>query len=157
MMACEPALMQADAALTALLAKPLKVEQFRGPSPGLRLTSASNEMLMLTGQATPEALYGPGMRIFLEVAAQPVACTNPFSAARVCLQVRERRYDEQGLMVGVPGDWRPLYESIDGFTHQPGVRNVLRLKRFERNPAPSGASSTVLVLDLVVESEIVPK
>jgi hypothetical protein len=121
------------------------------------LTTSTNETLQLSGQATPEALYGPGTRIFLEVAAQPVACTNPFSAARVCLQVRERRYDEKGLVVGVPGEWRPLYESIDGFTHQPGVRNVLRLKRFERNPAPAGASSAVLVLDLVVESELVPK
>jgi len=157
MMACAPALMQADTALAALLAQPLTVEPLRGPSPGLRLTSAANETLLLSGQATPEALYGPGTRIFLEVAAQTVACTNPFSAARVCLQVRERRYDEKGLVVGLPGEWRPLYENIEGYTHQPGVRNVLRLKRFERNPAPAGASSTVLVLDLVVESEIVPK
>jgi hypothetical protein len=56
MMACEPASMQADSALTALLAKPLKVDLARGAAPVLRLVSASGEVLVLNGQATPEAL-----------------------------------------------------------------------------------------------------
>jgi len=157
MMACEPALMQGDAALSAMLAKPMKVELVNGTPPVLRLTSAANETLALTGQMTPEARYGASTLIFLEVAAQPVACRNPLTADTVCLQVRERHYDEQGLVVGTPGEWRPLYEGIEGFTHTAGERNVLRVKRFQRIPAPADASSTVLVLDVMIESEIVPR
>jgi len=157
MMACEPVSMQADSALAALLAKPLKVDLARGATPVLRLASASGEVLVLNGQATPEALYGPATRIFLEVAAQPVACTNPLTAATTCLQVRDRVFDQQGLAVLPHGAWRPLYETVEGFTHTPGVRNVLRIKRFQRSTVPAGGSPLVYVLDLVVESEVVPR
>lgn len=68
-----------------------------------------------------------------------------------CLQVRERRFDEQGLAVGTPGAWTPFAQTIEGYTHKPGVRNVLRLKRFDRAAAAGGAPH-LYVLDLVVES-----
>jgi len=155
MMACEPALMNADAALTALLTQPLKAELADGPQAKLRLVSAANDTLVLAGQLTHEARYGASTLVFLEVAPQPVACNRPPMGNTTCLHVRERRYDSQGLVVGKPGEWRPLYEPIEGFTHRTGERNVLRLKRFQRNPAPADASSTVYVLDLVVESETV--
>jgi heat shock protein HslJ len=155
MIGCDPALMNADTVLSGILAKPLHVEMGNGQSPRLRLRSASNDTLTFTGEATPEALYGPGTRIFLEVAAQQVACEHPPAPQTRCLQVRERHYDEQGLAVGTPGEWHPLYENIEGFTHKEGMRNVLRINRFDRNPAPAGASSTVYVLDLIVESELV--
>lgn len=155
MMACDPAPMQADAALTALLAKPMKVELSPGPQPTLRLITPASETLAFSGQMTPEARYGASTTIFLEVAPQPVACNHPLMRNATCLQVRERRYDAQGLMVGAPGEWRPLYEPIEGFKHVPGVRNVLRVKKFQRNPVPADASANVYVLDLVVESEVV--
>lgn len=82
-----------------------------------------------------------------------MACAHPTSGAGMCLQVRERRYDEQGLQVGAPGEWQPFYDPIEGYTHQLGVRNVLRLKRFDRG-ATAGGSPYVFVLDLVVESEV---
>jgi heat shock protein HslJ/uncharacterized lipoprotein NlpE involved in copper resistance len=155
MMACDPALMQGDTALSAVLAKPLQVEIKGRPSPRLRLTSASNGTLIFTGQATPESLYGPATMIFLEVSAHLIACDNPPVPNTVCLQIRERHYDEHGLMVGTPGEWQPLYENIEGFTHTEGERNVLRVKRFHRTATPAGASSTVYVLDMMVESETV--
>jgi len=157
MMACEPALMQADTALSDLLAKPLRIDMVNGAQPQLRLVAASNETLVLTGQATPETRYGAGTLIFLEVAAQRVACKNPLTTDTVCLQVRERHYDKQGLVVGTPGEWQPLYENIEGFNHTEGERNVLRVKRFQHSPAPAGASSTVYVLDAMIESEIVTR
>lgn len=154
MMACESAAMQADAALSALLAQPLKVDlSTGGAAPVLRLVAAAGQVLVLKGQATPEALYGPATRIFLEVAAQRVACTNPVNAAVTsCLQVRDRAFDAQGLVVLPHGPWRPFYDSIEGYTHQPGVRNVLRINRYQRS-----AASAVYVLDLVVESETVAR
>ncbi|HMH12677.1 MAG TPA: copper resistance protein NlpE N-terminal domain-containing protein [Edaphobacter sp.] len=155
MMACDPALMNADTALSGILAKPLHAAIDDGSSPRLRLLSASNDTLTFTGQATPEALYGAGTRIFLEVAPREVACEHPPGHHARCLQVRERHYDEQGLVVGTPGEWRPLYEDIEGFTHKEGVRNVLRINRFNRGSVPAGSSSTLYVLDLIVESEVV--
>ncbi len=157
MMACEPLKMQADAALSDLLAGPLKVELVQGAEPRLRLTSTAKDVLILSGELTPEARYGAPSIVFLEVAARKVACNNPLNGEALCLQVRERRYDGQGLVVGAPGPWRPLYEGINGFTHTPGERTVLRLKQFQRSPATAGAPSVIYVLDLKIESEIVPR
>jgi heat shock protein HslJ len=154
-MACAPELMQADAALAALLAQPLQIEMDRDPPARLRLVSPSRETLTFTGRATPEALYGPGSIVFLEVAARHVACADPPPPHTRCLQVRERHFDERGLAVGTPGAWRPLQETIEGFTHREGERQVLRVKRFHRTPERPGASSTLYVLDLIVETEIV--
>jgi heat shock protein HslJ len=156
MMACEPAAMKTDAALAELLAEPMKVDWAPGAEPALRLITPANATLSFQGQMTPEARYGAPTRVFLEVAAQTVACKNPLSGATTCIQARERRFDEQGLMVGTPGSWQPFYDPIEGYAHQPGVRNVLRLKRFDRT-APAGGPSFVYVLDLVVESETVPR
>jgi hypothetical protein len=147
--------MLADAALSGLLAKPLQVELDRAPISRLRLVSASKETLTFTGRATPEALYGPPTIIFLEVAARHVECAYPPPPNTRCLQVRERRFDAQGLAVGEPGAWRTLHENIEGFTHREGESNVLRVKRFNRTPARPGAASTLYVLDLIVETRIV--
>jgi heat shock protein HslJ len=157
MMACAPALMQADAALSKLLAAPLQVAMAGGAQPQLRLVTAANETMVLIGQPTPEALYGAGTLMFLEVAAFRVPCRHPLTPEATCLQVRERKYDERGLPVGTPGEWRPFYGSIEGYTHTEGERNVLRVKRFQRSQVPADASSFVYVLDLKVESEIVPR
>jgi len=155
MMACEPALMQADTALSNLLSKPLQVRMTAGSSVRLRLVSPGNGALNFTGQRTPESLYGAGTTVFLEISAHSVACQNPPPPNTRCLQYRERHYDEKGLVVGTPGEWRPLYENIEGFTHKEGERNVLRVKQFQRPAHAGGVASTVYVLDLMVESETV--
>ncbi|MCM8594024.1 DUF4377 domain-containing protein, partial [Accumulibacter sp.] len=62
---------------------------------------------------------------------------------------------EHGLRKRPPGPWRPFAESIEGYTHTPGIRNVLRIDRYERKPAPAGAAAVRHVLDMVVESEAV--
>jgi hypothetical protein len=132
----------------------MRIDLSPGAPPRLRLVSTRHATLDFT---TPEALYGPATQIFMEVAAQRIACQNPLNGDTLCLQVRERQYDAQGLVVGVPGVWRPLYESIEGYTHTAGVRNVLRIKRFQRGAAAPGGASAVYVLDLVVESETVAR
>lgn len=156
MMACEPAAMKIDAALSGLLAEPVEIELAPGIEPVLRLIAAANTTLSFKGQLTPEARYGPPTRVFIEVAAQTVACNNPINGATACIQVRERRFDEQGLVVGKPGAWQPFFDSIEGYTHQPGVSNVLRLKRFERGASAAGRPF-VYVLDLQVESASEPR
>jgi len=152
MIGCEPAAMKVDAALAELLAQPLKSEVLTGAATTLRLTSPAGATLFFTGQMTPEARYGQPTRVFIEVGATTVVCKNALGATAECLQVRERQFDEQGLVVGMPGAWLPFAETIEGYTHQPGVRSVLRLKRFDRAAAGGGATY-LYVLDLVVESE----
>jgi heat shock protein HslJ/uncharacterized lipoprotein NlpE involved in copper resistance len=154
MMACDPTLMQADSALSNLLAKPLKVQMTRRPFAQLLLVSPGGR-LKLVGEPTPESLYGAGSTVFLEIAAQSVPCPNPPSPNTRCLRYRERHYDDKGLMVGTPGEWKPLTVNIEGFTHREGVRNVLRVKQFQRPASAGGAPSNLYVLDLVVESEII--
>jgi len=155
-MACDPTLMQADSALFNLLAKPLQVQMTgrQDASAQLELVSPGNGTLNFTGEPTPESLYGAGATVFLEIAPESVACPNSPSPNTRCLKYRERHYDDKGLMVATPGEWKPLTFNIDGFTHREGVRNVLRVKRFQRASA-RGAPSNLYVLDLVVESEIV--
>jgi hypothetical protein len=69
--------------------------------------------------------------------------------------VRELHYDAQGLRVGEPGLWQTLAQPIEGYEHHPGVRNVLRAKRYVVASPPADASSVAYVLDMVVESETV--
>ena len=71
------------------------------------------------------------------------------------LQVRELQYDDKGLKVGTPGAFEHFYDSIEGYTHEPGIRNVLRVDRYTVKNPPADASSSAYVLDMVVESELV--
>ena len=153
-MACDPALMQADSDLSNLLANLLQVQMTGRPSAQLQLVSPGNGTLNFSGELTPESLYGAGTTVFLEIAAHSVACPNPPSPNTRCLQYRERHYDDKGLVVGTPGEWKPLTVNIEGFTHREGVRNVLRVKQFQGLASAGGAPSNLYVLDLVVESEI---
>lgn len=158
MMACPDArLMALDNEATRALAGALTWQletAAAGEAPTLVLANAGGDTLTFDGAATAETRYGgPGETVFLEVAPERVACSHPLMPDHRCLQVREVRYDDNGLRQGEPGDWQPLYQEIEGYTHTPGVRNVLRLKRFERTNVPADASSIAYVLDMTVESE----
>ncbi len=154
MKACDAPLMKADSALSALLAQHLDVELQPGERPTLRLVSPMRQTLVFSGQPTPEGLYGKATRVFLEVAPQTVECVSGVMRGQ-CLRVRERRFDEHGLRIEPPGEWRTFHGGIEGYTHTAGVRNVLRINRYQRPQVPADASRYVYVLDLVVESEIV--
>ena len=154
MKACEAALMQADKALSSLLEQPLEVQLDGAVTTSLRLTSPGRHTLVLAGEPTLEVRYGAPTRVFLEVAAQTVTCQG-VGAPTQCRRVRERRFDDKDLRIEPPGAWRNFHGSIDGYTHTPGVRNVLRIKRYQRTPVPADASAHLYVLDLVVESETV--
>lgn len=156
MRACDAPLMQADATLARLVGEPMGAKLAAGEPPQLSLTTAANDTLVLVGELTPEARYGPPTIVFLEVAPTRVPCHHPLIRDATCLQVRDRAF-ANGLPSGTPGPWRAFYGTIEGYTHQEGIRNALRVKRYVRAPAPADSSSHVYVLDLVVESEIVKR
>ena len=89
------------------------------------------------------------------MAPRRIPCNHPMIPNHRCLQVRELRYDANGVKQSPPGEWQPLYADIEGYRHEPGIRNVLRVKKFRRADVPADASSVVYVLDIVVESEVV--
>lgn len=157
LMACEPKLMQADDAISAVLAENPEIALESGATPTLTLRTAERDGKVLTFRGEPNATTrygGPGETVFLEVAALTKPCRHPVIPDKRCLQIREIRYDSQGLKTAM-GEWQNFYEGIEGYAHESGIRNVLRVKRFKRKPAPADASSAVYVLDMVVESEVV--
>lgn len=155
MKACtEPVLMQREKTIKHVLgAKPALITSSADGQTLLSLAAADGTTLTFAGQPTAEQRYGGlGTIEFLEVAAEPVSCQHPLPPANNCLQVRQLHYDDQGLRVGEPGPWRPLAQPIEGYERQPGVRNVLRVKRYALANPPAGAASSAYVLDMVVES-----
>lgn len=148
MMACaEPALNQLDGLIGQRLAgDPAIVVTKHGDAPQLQLRTAAGDTLDFTGVPTPETRYGGGHGVteFLEVAAQTVPCQQ----SQPCLNVREVHYDANGHVTGTPGAWHAL-PSIEGYTHQDGMHNVLRVKRYA-----TGSAITAYVLDTVLETRI---
>lgn len=123
-------------------------------APALVLTDAEGGTLTFAGHATAETRYGSsGDVVFLEVAAQTRPCHHPLIPDMQCLQVREVEHTEHGLRRDTHSEFEHFYEGIEGYAHEPGVRNLLRVKRFRRDPVPADASSVAYVLDMVVESE----
>jgi heat shock protein HslJ len=157
LMACPAPLMEADAALSALMAEPLETVLVRGAQPTLVLLTKAGDALVLTGDLTPEARFGSPTTVFLEVAAEAVECEASVRGDGLCLQAREIRFDAQGLRVGTPSGWQSFNTKIEGYQHQPGIRNVLRVKRFEPASVPELPPGPIYVLDLVVESEVLPQ
>jgi len=155
LMACEAPLMAADAALAALMAEPLETVLVRGAQPTLVLLTKPGDALVLAGTLTPEARFGVPTTVFLEVAAQALECEGSIRGDGMCLQVRERTFDDRGLLVGGPAEWQTFNSEIAGDRHEPGIRNVVRVKRFQPATGPEGASGPIYVLDFVVESEVV--
>jgi heat shock protein HslJ len=158
MMACaDPTLMQRETVIKSVLqGRPTVILTTAGDTPLLTLAAESGQTLTFAGTPTAQARYGgPGETMFLEVAANTTPCNHPRTPDKPCLRVRERHYDAQGLRSGQPGPWQPLQQDIEGYVHQPGTRNVLRVKRYTLKQPPADAPSTAYVLDMVVESEIV--
>ena len=154
MMACtDNALMALDQEVGKRLEGALKVTATQDGVVQLALTTATGDKLVFAGNPTAETRYGgPGERVFLEVASETKPCSHPLIPDKQCLQVREVRYDDKGLKVGTPGAFEHFYDSIEGYTHEPGIRNVLRVDRYTVKNPPADASNRAYVLDMVVES-----
>lgn len=154
MMACtDPKLMALDGEAGKRLEGALSFALAAGGAPSLTLGNAAGDTLVFAGTPTAATRFGgPGERVFLEVAADTKPCSHPLIPDMQCLQVREIKYDDNGLKVGTPGAFGNFYDAIEGYTHEPGVRNVLRLQRYTRTNVPADASKYAYVLDMVVES-----
>ena len=158
MRACaDRALMQLEQRVAAQLPQAQRYELRGGATPRLVLHFADGSRWELAGSATPATRYGSaGERLFLEVAPERVACNHPLMPNAQCLRVRDVRFADNGVRQSV-GDWRIFQGEIDGYQHERGIRNVLRVQRYPLarpgQPQPADAPSHAYVLDMVVESE----
>lgn len=150
----DPALNNLDQAVAKRMQGSLRMEIVPGAAPVLRLDTEAGDSLEFASAPTDATRFGSeGETIFLEVAAQMQPCRHVMDPAAQCLRVRERHYDAHGLQAAPPGEWYLLHQGIKGYTHEVGVRNVLRLKRYVNLKEAADPPATVLVLDMVVESE----
>ena len=124
-----------------------------GQAPILTLKFSDKSQWNLQGEPTDETRYGSaGEIIFLEVAPQMAVCHHPLMPEKQCLNIRSVHYDAAGVKQAM-GPWELFYDEIDGYEFVPGVRNILRVKRYERAETPEDASRYAYVLDMVVEQE----
>lgn len=122
-------------------------------APQLTLHFSDGGRWLLDGTPTDETRYGAAVETqFMEIAAERVACSHPLMPDFKCLKVRTLTYNEQGIKQ-TTGPWENFYSDIQGYTHEAGMRNVLRLKRYTRQNPPADTSKFIYVLDMVVESE----
>jgi hypothetical protein len=122
-------------------------------TPRLVLFLTDGSRWELDGAPTPQTRYGSaGERVFLEVAPQQVACSSGVMPNAQCLRVREVRYADNGVKQSV-GQWQVFHGRIEGYTHEAGLRNVLRIQRFKLSNPPADAPAFAYVLDMVVETE----
>jgi len=150
--------MALDREISKRLEGPLTYSLAESEPPQLRLRNRGGDALSFAAEPTAATRYGgAGERQFLEVAAQTRPCPHPLIADMQCLQVRELRYDAQGHKSGGTGEFEHFYDAIEGYTHEPGIRHVLRVDRYTRQNPPADASRYAYVLDMVVESEQVAR
>lgn len=156
MMFCTDALNKADQEVSKKLAGTLTAQlQKQGDTPVLILTTTTKDQLTLKGIATPETKYGAQAEtIFLEVSADTKLC-NAGVMEKQCLQVREVRYNQQGIKTFVAPEWSNFYDHIEGYQHADNMRHVLRVKKYPVKNPPADASSNAYVLDMIVESELI--
>jgi heat shock protein HslJ len=157
LMACtDPKLMALDQEIGKRLETESTFALQPGDAPTLTLIGGNGDVLTFKGDPTAETRYGgPGETAFLEVAAQTKPCSHPLIPNKQCLQVREVKYDDKGIKAGTDGEFQNSYSDIEGYNHEPGIRNVVRVKRYAIKNPPADGSSLTYVLDMVVESETV--
>lgn len=117
-------------------------------------TTANGSKLTWQGTLKNEAKYGEGQTIFLEVAPKTQQCVNDNN--QQCLKVREVYYDDNWIKSGF-GEWQLFDKQIEGFSHEAGIRKVLRVKKYVTNPTDVKGKQPIYVLDMAVESELIPR
>lgn len=156
-MACADNAMKQEGVATALFNDrkvPFVLNTTDAQNPTLTIISATGEKLVFTGKMTPETQYSSqGETIFLEISPETKQCTGV--APQTCLQVREIKYAENGVKTQVDKDWTLFYDKIEGFTHSPSERQIIRVKRFERKNPAADQSKYAYIFDMAIEREAV--
>lgn len=156
MKACDAEAMQQEKLAGEILNNqkaPLSLNVANTEAPTLTLT-ANGQQYVFNGKMTPEHKYqGQAETIFLEISPETKPCTGV--APQTCLQVREIKYNSQGVKTQVDQDWTLFYQQIEGFQHSPNERQIIRVKRFEIKNPPADQAKYAYIFDMAVEREAV--
>ena len=119
-------------------------------APVLTLHFDNGDVWRLAGEQTYKNKYGSKPeRVFLEVAAKTEICPQ---SGQSCLRVRPVHYDAQGLQIG-HGEWALFPPTlIEGYTHEPGISNIVRTERYQVKDMTDQQKHEIYVLDMVVQS-----
>lgn len=79
--------------------------------------------------------------MFLEAAPRTKPCNHPLLPNAQCPEARELHYDGRGIRQSQPGAWHVLARAIEGYAHEPGVRQAV-----QGHKPPADAASTAMVL-----------
>lgn len=111
--------------------------------------SKGASVLTWQGKLTHKARYGEPARLFWEIDPETVSCVDSNGKDGQCLKVRNVNYDEKGIKVG-SGAWRTFHGEIEGFRHDPSLRQIIRLNAY----SPADKSAPIYVFDMAVETEL---
>ncbi|MBF7688386.1 META domain-containing protein [Acinetobacter rathckeae] len=153
LMMCSPELMLQEKRSADLFSQAqLKIQMShdQAHTPQLQLTDKNGKTYLFKGEIKPEAQYqSEGEIIFLAIAPEAKPClTNPNAE---CLQVKEIKYNDQGIQSDIDQNWKILPESIQGYTHDPKMKKVIRVKRFKSKEAPL---KYAYIYDMTVQQDI---
>ncbi len=122
------------------------------------LIQVTNEATTLVwqGALTPQAKYNTkGKTIFWAVSSETKPCIS--DGMQSCLQIKPITYDEQGIKTS-EGEWTEFVGTIDGYQHDVGYDQVLRLQRYKLDTSDAVVEGSVgeyaYVLDTVIESAV---
>lgn len=156
-MACSAADMRQEAIAAKLLNDrkvPFILDATDRQKPTLTLMDATGQRYVFSGTMTAETQYqGEGQTMFYEIHPNTKACTGV--VRQQCLQVKEIRYNPQGLKTYQDANWSLFYGQIQGYEHNPKERQVIRVKRYEiKNPA-ADQSKYAYVYDMTIERSLI--
>ncbi|MCF9034233.1 META domain-containing protein [Acinetobacter nectaris] len=120
--------------------------------PLLTLENKAGQKITFKGEIKPEAKYkSTGEVVFLEVSPIKKPCPN--GNTRTCLQVKQVKYDEQGIQTQVDQSWQILPVEIQGYQHDPSLRKIIRVKRFNTKPQTT-TPEYAYIYDMTVEQDV---
>lgn len=108
------------------------------------------QVMRWQGMMKPEVRFGEPVTLFWEVDPTKTDCVDKSGKDQLCLRVRNINYDDRGIKVG-SGAWRTFYGNIEGFEHNPELRQIIRLHAYNN---PNGEPNPYYVYDMTVMSEI---
>ncbi len=149
-MACQD-LAQAEAKLGSWMTDSQLAIEVHADDTATLTQSKGAEVLTWQGKLTHKARFGEPVTLFWEVDPTKTDCVDKSGKDQLCLRVRNINYDDRGIKVG-SGAWRTFYGNIEGFEHNPELRQIIRLHAYNN---PNGEPNPYYVYDMTVMSEIV--
>lgn len=144
---------RAEKKLSQLMSGSSQLSLKTGATPILTQITDDNATLVWRGSMTKQARYGSeGETLFWAIDHASKPCHD--GSTKTCLQIQPVYYDAQGIKSST-GQWQLFDGVIEGYTHDPSVDSIIRLKRYVVEPKDIKGKSYAYVYDMTVEQATV--